>query len=380
MLTCFELPAQYDALRDEAIAVARRVEPFAAEADALSVVDERVLGELRASRLCELVVPKAWGGRHDDVDPVAVCVVREELMATSSQLDSLFALQGIGSYALSRAGTDAQRGQWLPRVASGFALAAFAVTEQNAGSDLKAIETTLVDRGGELELTGSKSFISNAGAAAFYSVLAKEGAGFSLVLVPSDTAGLTVKPGAELIAPHVLGDVSLDHVLLPPEARIGAAGEGFEHVLATLAVFRASVAAAALGLARAALDEAVGHTVARVQFGRPLIRQGQVAAMLADSWMEIEMARLLTYRAASRAVHDPAGALVESSMAKVAATETAARVTDRAVQVMGRFGLVRGSKIERLYRQARPMRIYEGASEVLRGSIARSLAETHDRS
>jgi acyl-CoA dehydrogenase len=184
-----------------------------------------------------------------------------------------------------------------------------------------------------------------------------------------------VTPTPELIAPHVLGEVSFDEVMLPASARLGKSGKGLNLVLATLGVFRVSVAGAAVGLAQAALEEAVRHTRTRVQFGRPLARLGPVAQMLADSWTEIEMARLLTYKAATLAVEDPAASLHHSSMAKLGASEMASRVVDRCVQVMGRFGLERNSKIERLYRQARPMRIYEGASEVLRLGIARQLTE-----
>jgi acyl-CoA dehydrogenase len=218
-------------------------------------------------------------------------------------------------------------------------------------------------------------FISNAGSAAFYEVFAKEGDGYSMVLVPADAEGVSISPAPELIAPHVLGDLQFDNVLLPESARLGSAGQGLSLVLATLAVFRVSVAGAAVGLAQAALEEAVRHTRTRVQFGRPLARLGPVAQMLADSWTEIEMARLLTYRAATMAQDDPGASLQHSSMAKLAASETASRVVDRCVQAMGRFGLVRGSKIEKLYRQARPMRIYEGSSEVLRLGIARELTE-----
>jgi acyl-CoA dehydrogenase len=194
-----------------------------------------------------------------------------------------------------------------------------------------------------------------------------------MVLVPAGTAGVSVTATPELIAPHELGEITFKDVVLPHSARLGVPGNGIDLVLATLGIFRVSVAGAAVGLAQAALEEAVRHTRVRRQFGRPLARLGPVAQLLADSWTEIEMARLLTYRAAFRAIGDPAAALPHSSMAKLAATEMASRVVDRCVQVMGRFGLIRGSKIERLYRQARPMRIYEGASEVLRLGIAREL-------
>jgi acyl-CoA dehydrogenase len=371
----FDLDAPYLEVQRQARELARRIEPLAAAADESSEVHAGVLAALRDSGLATLMVPAAYGGRSDRLDPLAICVAREALMATSCHLDSLFALQGIGSYAITMAGTPEQRTLWLPRVARVEALAALALTEPDAGSDLKMVATELVARSDGLLLRGSKSFISNGKSASFYAVFAKEGAGYSMVLVPADTAGVTVTATPELIAPHELGEIAFRDVLLPHGARLGEPGKGLDLVLATLGVFRVSVAGAAVGLAQAALEEAVRHTRVRHQFGRPLARLGPVAQLLADSWTEIEMARLLTYRAAFRAVGDPAAALPHSSMAKLAATEMASRVVDRCVQVMGRFGLIRGSKIERLYRQARPMRIYEGASEVLRLGIARQLTQ-----
>jgi acyl-CoA dehydrogenase len=371
----FALDPSYVDLRDEARAVCAAVAPFAAEADAMSTVHQGVFDALAGSRLWEMVVPASHGGRHERVDPLAIAVVREVLMATSSHLDSLFALQGIGSYAITAGGTPAQKDRWLPPVRSGEALAALALTEPEAGSDLKGITTALSPDGDDFLLTGEKAFISNGGAAAFYSVLAREGDSYTMVLVPADSPGLTVAPTPELAAPHVLGDLAFDAVAVARDQVIGAPGRGFELVLSTLAVFRLSVAGAALGLAQAALEEAVSHAATRRQFGKPLARQGAVAEMLADSWAELEAARLLTYRAGELAREDPAAALHHSSMAKLTASETAGRIVDRAVQVMGRWGLVRESRIERLTRQARPMRIYEGASQVLRLGIARALVD-----
>ena len=341
----------------------------------MSTVHEGVHAALARSELARVVVPAAYGGRRERVDPVDVCIVREALMGTCCQADSLFALQGIGSFAIVTGGTEEQRRRWLPGVASLETIAALAVTEPEAGSDLKAITTTVEQRDGELVVDGVKSFISNAGAAGFYTTLARERDGYSLVLVPAHTAGVTTEPAPPIIAPHVLGDVRYDGVRLPLEARIGEAGHGFELVLATLATFRVSVAAAAVGLAEAALHEAVRHTRTRTQFGRPLARHGPVAGLLADSWADVEMARLLTYEAAVRARENPVAEIDFSSLAKLAATEAASRVVDRCVQVMGRFGLITGSRIEKLYRTSRPMRIYEGASEVLRLGIARRLTQ-----
>jgi len=371
----FKLDSEYLEIQRQARDLAKSIEHLAAEADASNEIYPAVLTALQASGLSELMVTAEHGGRSARLDPLAICVAREVFMATSSHLDSLFALQGIGSYAITVGGSPEQRAHWLPRVAKAETLAALALTENDAGSDLKAITTEIESTGDGLILRGSKSFISNAGSAAFYVVFAKEDSQFTMVLVPADTQGVSVTPTPELIAPHVLGDVRFEDVRLPADARLGQPGEGLNLVLATLGVFRVSVAGAAVGLAQAALEEAVRHTRTREQFGRPLARLGPVAQMLADSWTEVEMARLLTYRAASLAKEDPASSLHHSSMAKLAASEMASRVVDRSVQMMGRFGLIRDSKIERLYRQARPMRIYEGASEVLRLGIARQLTE-----
>ena len=377
----FELPGRYRDLREEALAVAAAVGPFAVEADESSELHRPTLEALRASGLCDLMVPAAYGGRFERVDPLAVCVVREVFMKASAHLDALFALQGIGGYAVSRAGTPSQCRRWLPKVAAAEALAALALTEPEAGSDLKSITTVLrPGEGGGLVLEGRKSFISNAPVADFFTALVREpapagapGDVYSLVLVPAAAAGVTVSPSPEIIAPHVLGEVRFDGVPLGAEHRLGPPGSGFRHTLATLSVFRATVAGAAVGLMQGALEIAAAHAAERRQFGRPLVRLGPVAALLADSWAEVEAGRLLAYRAAEAARDDPAGSLDYSSLAKLAATEAACRVVDRCVQVMGRWGLVRGSRIEQYYRQARPMRIYEGASEVLRLGIAARL-------
>jgi acyl-CoA dehydrogenase len=374
----FSLAPRYLEIRDEARRLAASVADIAAEADDCSTLHPGIHAALRASGLSRLMVPAEFGGTFEQVDPLAICVVREALMATSSHLDSLFALQGIGSFAITKAGTPEQRSAWLPRIATTEVLAALALTEPHAGSDLKSVTTEVVETDAGLRLNGTKSFISNAGAASFYEVFAREGDSWSMLLVPADLPGVSVSPTPELIAPHVLGDVTFTEVLLPRTARLGPRGGGLALVLATLAVFRVSVAGASIGLAQAALEEATRHARSRIQFGRPLARLGPVAQMLADSWTEIEMARLLTYRAAQMAQTDPGATIEHSSMAKLAASETAGRVVDRCVQVMGRFGLIRNSRMERLYRQARPMRLYEGASEVLRLGIARELTRVVD--
>ncbi|MCF8473992.1 MAG: acyl-CoA dehydrogenase family protein [Emcibacter sp.] len=369
----FDLDPEYLEYQHAARELAQSIEDIAFEADAMNEIHPGILSALQKSGISSMMVPARYGGLFEEIDPLAICVTREVFMGVSSHLDSLFALQGIGSYAITAAGSEEQRAKWLPAVAKAEILPALALTEPEAGSDLKAVTTKVTSDGDGLLLNGVKSFISNAGSAGFYLVFVRDDSGHSIVLVPADTEGVSITPTDELIAPHVLGDVTFDNVRLPKSAYVGEPGKGLDLVLATLSIFRVSVAGAAVGLAQAALEEAVRHTRMRKQFGRPLAKLGPVAHMLADSWTEIEMARLLTYRAASMAQSDPAKSIEYSSMAKLAASEMASRVVDRCVQMMGRFGLVKGSKIERLYRQARPMRIYEGSSEILRMGIAREL-------
>ena len=369
----FELPDRYLELQAEARALASSVAGIAAEADESDSVHPEVRARLAASGLAAVTVPAEFGGRFARVDSLAVTVVREVLAGVSAHLDSVFAMQGIGSYPIVAGGSDVVRKRWLPAVAGCEAIAALALTEPQVGSDLKAITTAISEQDGDLIVDGHKSFITNAGDADFYCVLGREGASYSLVLVPATQPGVTVTHPHQIIAPHVLGDVVLEGVRVPADHRIGQPGQGFRLALTTLATFRVSVAGAAVGLAQAALDEAVRHTSSREQFGTPLARLGPVPGMLARSWTDIEMARSLTYRAAAAAARDPLANLYLSSMAKVAATEISGQVVDRAVQLMGRFGLVRGSLIERLYREARPMRIYEGATEVILDSLARQL-------
>ncbi len=372
----FELPARHRELREQGLTVASSVADRAAVADDSLTADPIMRKALTESGLVALTVPRAYGGTDEKVDPLAMTVVREALMGTSAHLDGLFGMQGIGSLALSVAGHEQIKRTWLPRVARLDAIAALALTEPDVGSDLRSVTTSITQRpDSSVVVNGHKSFITNAGDAAIYTVLGREGDGYSMVLVPADAQGVHVESGPRLIAPHILGEVRFSDVHLPAEYRVGAPGEAFRLVLATLATFRVTVAGAAVGLAQAALDEAVRHTTGRRQFGSALAELGPMPQMIGTSWMEIEQARVLTYLAASRAAEDPLGNLHFSSMAKVAATETAGRVTDRAVQMMGRFGLITGSAIERLYRNARPMRIYEGGNEVLLGQLGRKLTK-----
>lgn len=377
------LEPKYLELQERARALADACLPHADRADESDSADPEVLDLLRQSGLAAVQVPAEYGGEFEKPDSLAVTVIREQLAASSSHLDSLFAMQGIGSYAISVGGTDEIRERWLPRVGRMEVIAALALTEPEVGSDLKALSTTIVADGEDVVINGTKSFITNGGDAGYYCVLGKEDVdgkeGYSLVLVPADAAGVSTSRPYQIMAPHILGDIAFDEVRVPASHRLGVPGKGFSLVLATLATFRVSVAGAAVGTAQAALDEALAHTTTREQFGMPLARLGPVAQKLAMSWTEIEMARAFTYQVARAAAADPLGNLHLSSMAKVGATEVTDRVVDNAVQVMGRFGLVRGSRIERLYRAARPMRVYEGATEVLLDSLAKKLIKEHSR-
>jgi acyl-CoA dehydrogenase len=369
----FTLPRRYIELQAEARALADSVVAYSDRADEADHIDPDMRRLLAASGLASVLVPSEFGGRFDAVDSLAATVVREVLAGESAHLDSLFAMQGIGSFALAIGASAEVRNRWLPAIGVLDAIAALCLTEPDVGSDLRSISTTAVEDGRDLVVTGHKSFITNAGDADVYTVLVRHGEGYSLVCIPADTSGVSVSHPHQIIAPHVLGDVIFDGVRVPRDHLVGAPGRGFSLMLATLATFRVSVAGSAVGMAQRALDEALLYTAGREQFGVPVARLGPVPSMLSMSWVDIEQARALTYQAAAAAARDPLSSLNQSSMAKVAATEAAGRVLDRAVQVTGRFGLTRGTVIERLYRGVRPMRIYEGSTEVILDSLSKQL-------
>lgn len=371
----FDLTPELTELQARARELAAAVEPFADEADEYVEVHPKVRELLAESGLAGHVVPAEYGGAAETLDPLAIALVREALMYSSAHLDSMFGMQGVGSYSLTVGGAEELKQQWLPKVAKLEAIAALALTEPDVGSDLRAVTTTMVADGDELVINGRKSFITNGGAADFYCTLVREGEGWSMVLIPAASDGLEVSRGDDLIAPHILGELTFTDVRVPASHRLGVPGKAFSLMLQTLAVFRVTVAASGVGLAQAALDESLAHAKQREQFGKPLTELGAVSQKLAQSWTDVEAARAFVYRAAALAKDDPLAHLDYSSMAKVHATETAAQVVDRSLQTMGRFGLVRGNKIERLYRNARPLRVYEGATEVLLDSLARRLAK-----
>jgi acyl-CoA dehydrogenase len=332
-----------------------------------------LLGE---SGWLEYCVPRAYGGRFERVDSRSLCLLRETLARHDGLADFAFAMQGLGSGAISLAGSDALRNHYLPRVARGEAIAAFALSEPDAGSDVAAMSTRARQTGGEIALDGTKTWISNGGIADFYCVFAREtdapGAkGISVFVVDADAPGLTIAERIEVIAPHPLARLEFANCRIPATQRLGAPGEGFKVAMQTLDVFRASVAAAALGFARRALDEAVARATTRKMFGQTLADFQLTQAAIAEMATGIDSSALLTYRAAWARDAKGARTTREAAMAKMVATETAQAVIDRAVQIFGGLGVVSGQAVERLYRDIRALRIYEGATEVQKLIIAR---------
>ena len=329
-----------------------------------------VAERLGASGILAAAVPPP----HGAMDLRSLVVVREVLAYYSSLADTAFAMQGLGSYGVSLAGTDVQKSRWLPAVVTGETLCAFAATEPEAGSDLAAVRTRAERDGALWRLSGVKTLISNAGIAGLYTVLARSSdapghRGLSLFLMDAEAPGLAVKP-LEPMAPHPLGEVRLDGA---PAVLLGEEGRGYALVLAILDAFRPSVGAAACGLAARALDEAVRHALARRQFGRPLADFQATQMAIADMHVELAGARLLVRHAAWTKDQGADRITREAATAKLWATEMAQRVVDGAVQVHGGQGVMRGSTVERLYREVRSLRIYEGTTEVQKLVIARTI-------
>jgi alkylation response protein AidB-like acyl-CoA dehydrogenase len=333
-------------------------------------------------RLVRLLGEGGWlrhaiGGGGSPIDTRAICLIRETLAGHDGLADFAFAMQGLGSGAISLFGTEAQRERYLPRVARGAAIAAFALSEPDAGSDVAAMRCAARPDGDAYVLDGDKTWISNGGIADFYVVFARTGEapgarGISAFIVDADTPGFTVAERIAVIAPHPLARLRFDGCRVPAAQRIGAAGQGFKVAMATLDVFRTSVAAAALGFARRAFDEALAHAKQRRMFGQTLADFQLTQAKLAQMATSIDASALLTYRAAWE--RDRGGKVTkEAAMAKMTATESAQQVIDAAVQMFGGLGVTSGHPAERLYREIRALRIYEGATEVQQLIIAREL-------
>ncbi len=334
--------------------------------------DRAAAAALGTTGLFRLVVPTGV------LDSRSLCLAREMLGYVSPRADSVFAVQGLGTHPILLAGTETQRAG-LGAFADGSAIAAFALTEPEAGSDVAAIQTRATPCAEGYRLTGDKLFISNLGIASHAAVFATVdpalgSKGLAAFWVPLDTPGVTVRP-MTAISPHPIGALELRDAIVPASALIGAAGQGMKLALQTLDAFRVSVGGAAVGMARRAFDEALAFVTKRVQFGKPLAEQPLVQAHLADMIVDLDSARLLVLRAAHRKDTTQGRVTTEVSIAKLGATEAAQRVIDRAVQLFGGRGVMAGAVVEQLYRAIRPLRIYEGTSEIQRTIIGRQLAE-----
>lgn len=311
------------------------------------------------------------------LDVRTLCLARETLARASGLADFAFAMQGLGSGPISIAGTEAQRAKYLPEVAAGRAIAAFALTEPKSGSDVAAIELSARIEGDTAILDGEKTWISNGGIADFYVVFARTGEGpgargLSAFIVEADTPGLRIAERLEVIAPHPLARLSFEGCRVPLANRVGDPGRGFGLAMGTLDIFRSTVGAAALGFARAALAAALERAHGRQLFGAPLGDLPLAQASIADMALGVDAAALLVYRAAWTKDSGAPRVTREASMAKLFATETAQDVIDKAVQLHGGDGVRSGTKVEELYREIRALRIYEGASEVQKIIIARA--------
>ncbi|MBI3933124.1 MAG: acyl-CoA dehydrogenase family protein [Acidobacteria bacterium] len=373
---------------------AREIEPRAAEQTDYIPQAFDFLKRMAGAGLVRYVVPAAYGGVHPHLDIRSLCLIRQGLARHSALADTMFAMQGLGSCPITIAGSEEQKQRFLPKVARGEAVAAFALTEPEAGSDAAGVQTTARREGNQYRLDGNKRFISNAGIADFYVVFAKTDPaqgrkGVSAIVVEKDRAGLTTR-AQEVMAPHPIGELVFNDCRVPIENRLSAEGEGYSILLRTLESFRTTVGAAALGMGERALIEATAYLKTRVQFGKTLSEFQGLRFGLAEMATELEAARLLVYQAAwsldyarktgvagSGAAKVAERALIlSSSMAKLYATEAAQRVIDGALQMHGGIGVLKGSVVERLYREIRALRVYEGTSEIQKEIIAHQLLKS----
>jgi acyl-CoA dehydrogenase len=346
------------------------------DVDAACRARVKALGE---AGFLKAVVPAEHGGLHRSLDVRTLCLAREILAFRDGLSDFAFAMQGLGTASISLFGSPALTARYLPPVRDGRAIAAFALSEPEAGSDVAALATTAkADGASHLRIDGSKTWISNGGIADHYVVFARSGEapgakGLSAFVVDADAPGLSVAERIEVIAPHPLAALRFEGVRVPLANRLGGPGDGFKVAMATLDVFRSTVGAAALGFARRALHETVERAASRKLFGAPLAELQLTQGAMADSASEVDASALLVYRAAWTKDQGAARVSREAAIAKMFATEAAQRVIDRAVQLHGGFGVTKGVKVEELYREIRALRIYEGATEVQKVVIAREL-------
>lgn len=370
------------ALADEARAWAAANVQHTDEAGDIDAQSRALVTALGKAGWLQYTVPKSHGGKHENLDVRSLCIMRESLGYQDGLADFAFAMQGLGSAPISLFGSNDLKERYLPGVAAGERIAAFALSETEAGSDVAAMTTTATEDGDSYVLNGEKTWISNGGIADQYVVFARTGEapgakGLSAFVVDADTPGFGIANRIDVIAPHPLATLKFTDCRVPASHRLGAPGEGFKVAMATLDIFRSTVAAAALGFARRALDEALGRTEDREAFGQKLADMQLVQAKLGEMALNVDAAALLVYRAAW--TKDVLGQRVsrEASMAKYFATETAQQVIDSAVQLFGGLGIVSGETVERLYREIRGLRIYEGTSEIQLQIIAGQARAAH---
>ena len=329
--------------------------------------------ELGKNGWLRYTVPAEYGGISERLDVRSLCIARETLGFFSGLLDFSFAMQGLGAGPISLFGSSELKKKYLPRVARGEAIAAFAISEAQAGSDISAMSTTARKDGDSYVIDGEKTWISNGGIADFYVVfcrLADTERDFIALVVENGDKGFSVSERIDTIAPHPLGTLKLESCKVPRDRVVGEAGRGLRVALGTLDVFRTTVGAAALGFARRAMSEAVAHVKDRQMFGGKLSDLQMTQAAIAEMATEIDASALLVYRSAWTRDNGADRVTREAAMAKMFATEAAQRVIDRAVQLLGGRGVVSGNPVERLYREIRSLRIYEGTTEVQKLVIA----------
>jgi acyl-CoA dehydrogenase len=355
--------------------VEREIAPHQHDEHDIDALSQRFVRAMGDAGWLKYVVPASHGGKHKTLDVRSLCLARETLARTTGLADFAFAMQGLGSASISLYGSDELKAAYLPKVAAGRQIAAFALSEPEGGSDVAAMTTAATRDGNHFVLNGRKTWISNAGIADHYVVFARTGEapgakGLSAFVVDADAKGLSIPERIPVIAPHPLGTVAFDGCRIPAGQMLGQPGEGFKIAMATLDIFRSTVGAAALGFARRALDEAVARARSRRVFGQTLGEFQLIQQKIADMAVKVDAAALLIYRAAW--VKDTLQARVtrEASMAKLYATDSAQEVIDDAVQIFGGMGVVSGVPVERLYREIRALRIYEGTSEIQKLVIA----------
>lgn len=363
------------ALDDWAAAEIAPLEHDERDVDGLS---KRFVAMLGKAGWLRYAVPAEFGGHHPKLDVRSLCLIRETLARRSGLADFAFAMQGLGSASIALYGAPELQHRYLPRVCDGTQIAAFAMSEPEGGSDVAALRTTARRAGAEYVLNGRKTWISNGGIASHYVVFVRTGEapgakGLSAFVVDAETPGLRVAERIQVIAPHPLATLAFEDCRVAADRMLGQPGDGFKIAMATLDIFRSTVGAAALGFARRALDEALARVSQREVFGKRLAEFQATQLRLADMATEIDAAALLIYRAAWTKDCIADRVTREAAMAKMYATEAAQRAIDGAVQLFGGMGVVSGVPVERLYREIRALRIYEGTTEIQKLVIASQL-------